>query len=183
MSTVTIHPNGDGTIGNWTDESSGTTDLWATVDDLVASPNDADFAMCGSAPSTLFLLLDDMPGDFDTMGGTIVVKMRCRHTSGSGSRVLIGAVGIVESDETTTLTDTDTPNTTTSLDDYTLTLNVTGATSKAAWDGARLKIPMNSGFVGAVEITAIQVDVTYTATGGDSPGSGTNQNASILLAM
>lgn len=39
MATVVLVPNSDITIGNWTDEAGGTTDLWAVFDELEASPD------------------------------------------------------------------------------------------------------------------------------------------------
>ena len=102
---ATVYPNGDGSIGDWTDETGvGTTNLWSHVDEAVASPTDADYIACStiSTASAIFLLLEDMPSDFASMGGTIVVRFRGRHTSGE-----FGPVGIFQSDETTALTDTE----------------------------------------------------------------------------
>lgn len=179
MSTATIYPTADGSIGDWTDETGvGTTNLWSHVDEATASPTDGDYIQCStiSTISKIFLLLDNMPGDFGSMGGTIVVKFRGRHTNGE-----FGPVQIFESDETTALTDTSTPSTTGSLAVYTLTLNVTGATALAAWNGARLKFATDNSALCTVEVTAIQVDITYTVS--STPGAGTNQNASILMAV
>ena len=77
---VTVYPNGDGSIGNWTAQDSNTTNLWATVDEPTASPNDVDYIMSTSVASTVFLLLGDMPSDFLSMGATIVVKFRGRQS-------------------------------------------------------------------------------------------------------
>ena len=180
--TATVYPTGDGSIGDWTDETGvGTTNLWSHVDEAVLSPTDADYIQAStiSSISAVFLLLGDMPGDFVTMGSTIVVKFRGRNlTSGD-----FGPVGIYQSDETTALTDTSTPATTGTLANYTLTLNVTGATSLAAWNGARLKFATDNSAACDLEVTAVQVDVTYSATAASTPGAGTNQNASVLLAM
>lgn len=180
-STATIYPNGDGSIGDWTDETGvDTTDLWSHVDEPVASANDTDYIQCAtaSAISNVFLLLEDMPGDFSSMNSTIVVKFRGRRLAGE-----FGPVQIFQSDETTALTDTFTPTTTGTAANYTITLNVTGSTSKSAWDGARLKFATNSDASCWVQVTAIQVDITYNGVPASGPGYGTNQNASILLAM
>ena len=77
-SKTTVYPNADGSIGDWTDETGvGTTDLWSHVDEPTASPNDADYITAStiSTITSVFLLLQDMPGDFGSMGSTIVVKV------------------------------------------------------------------------------------------------------------
>ena len=164
MATVTVYPNADGTLGFWTDAGSGTSNLYTNVDEGTASPNDSDLIKCGVINSAIFLLLGDMPSDFDVITA-VVVKVRLRRDTSKGDFKSLNNFRLYQSDESTALTDdyvlSSTPTSFTT-DSHTFT--ITGSTSKSNWDGARLKLVTNSGTSGNVQVSAIQVDITYTAS-------------------
>lgn len=170
--TTIIVPNGDGTRGNWVDFIAGTTNLYTNVDEGTSSPNDSDGIRCNSVGSAIYLLLQDTPADFSSMDSTITLKIRANNSSSKGTNFTIGACRIVQSDESTALTSasagTDQPTTTYAL--YTYTLSVTGATDKTSWDGARVKLVCGSGSSGFLQISAVQVEFTYTPTATSAAG-------------
>lgn len=164
MASTTVLPNGDGTLTAWQDQVGGTSNLYTRVDELVASPTDADYIISTLTTNSMFLQLQDMPVDLDTVTG-IVVKVRANRDS--GSRTLTAQ--LFQSDETTALTNSQvTAGLGGTITNYTLNHTVTGATTKAAWDGARLKL---TGSGTNISVYAAQVDITYTAASADMPGS------------
>jgi len=160
MTTITVFPNGDGSVGSWTDQTFSSTNLYLAVDEPVASANDADYiriSVAGTA-SSVFFELTDMPSNFGSMGATIVVQIRCNASAGA-----FGSIAFYESDETTALTDSQTPSISASMANYTLTMNVTGSTDKTSWDGARLRLTTDTSISVSINVSAIQIDITYYA--------------------
>ncbi|MFO0919692.1 MAG: hypothetical protein U0872_15445 [Planctomycetaceae bacterium] len=161
MSTTTVLANGDGSKTAWTDESSGTSNLYSHVDELVASTNDSDYIQSTSPTNSIFLLLQDMPSDLSVVTG---VSVQIRAQRNGSSRTV--TTQIVKSDESTALTDalTQTPPNG-SWSNFTNNHAVTGSTDKASWDGARMKITASNS---SILVACFQVNITYTASGGGS---------------
>jgi len=160
MATSTVYPNGDGSIGAWTNQAFSGTNLYLSVDEPIASANDADSIRASTAgtSSAVFLLLEDMPSDFDTMDAMIVLQIRCNASAG-----FFGSIAFYQSDETTALTNSSVPAVTSTMTNYSLTFTLTGATDKTSWDGARLKISTDTSMSSSLVITALQIDITYSA--------------------
>ncbi len=165
MATTTVYPNGDGTKTGWTNESSGTSNLYASVDEGTDSPNDAD---CNQAftNDVIAYLLGDMPVDFGT-ATAVTVKVRLARTEIKGNDRQFSTCALYKSDESTAITATcDLTGTTATVTTFTFTPTITGATDKTSWDGMRLKFNTPTGTSGALRIYAIQVEIDYTTSSG-----------------
>lgn len=165
MASTTVFPNGDGTTTGWTDQSGGTTNIYTTVDEGTDSPNDADYIKSAStaAVQTLYLLLGDMPADF-SVATAVTIYMRLNRDAGKVAKVYDKA-RLVQSDESTAITAEAAITTTTTITTVNYSPSITGGTSKAVWDGARLKINTTASF-GVVNLYAVKVVITYTAVSG-----------------
>lgn len=167
MASTTVYPNGDGTKAGWTNEASGTSNLYASVDEGTASPNDADFNQVVTTNNPIAYLLGDMPSDFDT-ATAVTIKVRLNRFESKGADQQFSTCALYKSDESTAITATcDLTSTTGTITTYTFTPTITGATDKTSWDGMRLKFNTPTGTTGFLLIYAIQVEITYdvAATG------------------
>jgi len=172
MASTTLYPVSDGLTTNWTDQSAGTTNLYQAIDEGTASPNDADYVITTTPNTQLTFLLTDMPVDFiSATSVTIKARMKCAT---SKSNVDISEIQIVESDNTTGLTNTDSVDTDIIIQTFTYTPAVTGTNTKTTWDGARLRFKTGPGTDGDVQVYATQVDLVYsnvhTGSGGVACG-------------
>ncbi len=159
MSTTIAQPDGDGTKTNWEDAALGTSNLFSNVNEGTTSPNDATYVVT-STTSPIFFTLQDMPSDFSIATAVSIVIRALK--SGSGSRTI--TVQIFQSDESTALTGTAVSGALSAgFANFTLTPTVTGATDKATWNGARLKITPTSGGSPDTQISVAQPTITYTA--------------------
>ncbi|WP_010586301.1 hypothetical protein [Schlesneria paludicola] len=164
MSAATVYPNGDGTKTGFSDQAGGTTNLYATVSEGTGSPNDSNYITnTDSGGKPLFFLLGDMPGDF-VAATSVSISIRVRRDNSKSNSCAWIACQLVQADEATALTASATVTDTTTTTTFTFTPNVTGATGKSAWDGARLMLTMRDGGLvgGLVYLYAAQVTVTYS---------------------
>ena len=183
MATSILYPNGDGTKGGWAEFAptpGNTTNIYTDIDEGTDSPNDSDAISNNTASNSGYFLLTDTPADVSVVTA-VTVKTRGYQTSSKGSPITQYIVQIVQSDESTALTDTATITPSTTITTSSSTLNITGLTTKTAWDGARLKITTGAGSSGAIAIHAAQVHITYTATGGSGGGSVNNQKSITMV--
>lgn len=171
MSTTTVYPNGDGTKTGWTNESSGTSNLYASVDEGTGSPNDADYNQVFTN-DVIAYLLGDMPSDFDA-ATAVTVKVRLQRLTNKGWDRQFSTCALYKSDESTAITATcDLTGTTGTVTTYTFTPSITGATDKTSWDGMRLKFNTPTGTTGSLFIYAVQVEITYSVAASFDPSGG-----------
>lgn len=165
MPSVTVYPNGDGTITNWADQSGGTTNIYQSIDEGVDSFNDADYVLTSQELITRYWLLGDMPSDFD-YATVVVVKLRLRRSALKGDALSFGSVQLFQSDESTAVTNSLTISDTTTATNYSYSMTITGTNNKTVWDGLRMGIRTSTGTSGSAYLYAAQVDITYNATAG-----------------
>lgn len=165
MATVTVFPNGDGTISGWSDESSGTTNLYTKIDEGTASPNDGDYVSTSSQNQNVYFQLGEMPSDFGTATG-VAIKLRLARTSSKGDYRSFHDCQLVQSNQTTAISAAATISESTTITTYSFSPTITGATTKEAWDGMRLRVKTGVGSSGSCRIYAAQVEVTYTPSSG-----------------
>lgn len=170
MATTTLYPNGDGTISGTVGGIAGPP-YYVNVDEGTASPDDNDFISMTSVAS-IFLLLTDLPSDASVITA-VTVKLRTQNSSKGRA---ISSFQLLQSDESTALIAQTTVTGTTTFTTYSFTPTITGATTKAAWDGARLKIN-STGSTGIASLSACQVEVTYSIT------SGATYTSSIMMTF
>ena len=171
MATTTLVPNGDGTAFNIVQSAP----YYAYVDEGTTTPNDSDILTFGGSGS-IFLLLGDLPAECDTITG-VSCKFRAQKAAkGNGS---VGTLQVMQSNESTALTSSSVPTITTTMTTFTIALTITGATDKATWDGARLKI-VNGSAGGLWDLSAVQLDITYTTSGG---GGGVTTQTAFLVGF
>lgn len=185
MADITVYPNNDGSVGGWTTESSGTTNLYASIDEGTDSPNDVDYITTSTLLDSIFLPLADMPAMFGT-ATAITIKLRCQRTAVKGDYLDIDHIQLVQSDELTAITSTASVADSTAITTLSISPGIIGGTSKSIWDNAKLKIKSGSGTDGSVLVYATQIDITYTPsnTTYDELGAGgvTSGSATTLKA-
>ena len=164
MATVTVFPNGDGTTTNWSDESSGTTNLYTKINEGTGSPNDSDYVSTSTQNTNAYFQLGDMPGDFGTATG-VTIKLRLARTSSKGDFRQFLDCQLMESNQSTAISAAATITDSTTITTYSFSPTITGATTKGAWDGMRLRVKSGVGSSGSCRLHAAQVEVTYTASG------------------
>jgi uncharacterized repeat protein (TIGR02059 family) len=175
---VTLLPNGDGTRGATIKTSSGaTTNLFAAIDEGVATPDDAStYIQADKATSgSYFALLTDMPAQFAGMS-SLTVDFRARTNNRTDDNLALLAQ-VFAADETTPLTNevqlAVNPGTGGWVTVSGVALTGLVPASKAVWDGARLRLRWAYTQVGTVDtsiqlrLTAVELDGTF-ATGGDT---------------
>lgn len=170
MPTATLVPDGQGTVGsNWGGSGGSPLYTFANIDEGNASPNDADYITCTADNSSIFYTLTGTGGDFVTATG-VTIRFRALNASKATPRKF-ATCQIFASDETTALTDAMVcTGTTTSFTTLVGTPTIIGATSKTAWDGARIKITTNSGGTGTPFCSMIQVEVAYSDVSSGAAG-------------
>lgn len=170
MPTTSLLANGDGTTSGTIGGTAGPP-YYVNVDEGTDSPNDGDGITFASSGAFIFLLLTDLASDAVTVTG-ITAKLRTTNSSkGRG----VSSFQFFQSDESTALTGSTTVTGSTTTTTYSFSPSITGATTKAAWDGARIKV-IATGASGICSMEAIQVDVTYST----SDGSSTTQTAFLV---
>lgn len=170
--TAFLVPVADGTTTNWVDQSAGTTNLYQTVDEGTLSPNDSDYVTTTTNNAEITFLLTDMPADFVS---ATKISIKVRHaTSSSKSGLPIAEVQIVESNNTTAITDTVSTSDDVAPVTFTYSPNITTATNtKATWDGARIRLKAIGTGGASAYIYAIQIELHYsTIANNDITGSG-----------
>lgn len=163
-------PDGQGTVGsNWGGSGGSPLYTFANIDEGNAAPSDADYVSCTADNSSIFYTLTGTDGDFVTATG-VTIRFRAVNAS-KGTPRKFATCQIFASDETTALTNAmDCTGTTTSFTTLVGTPTIIGATSKSAWDGARIKITTNSGGSGTPFISMIQVEVAYSSASSGAAG-------------
>lgn len=171
MASTTVYPNGDGTKASWSNESLGTSNLYAAVDEGTNSPNDADYNQA-STNDVIAYLVGDMPSDFDT-ATAVTIKVRLSRVTSKGADRQFSTCALYKSDESTAITSTcDLTGTTGTATTYTFTPSITGATDKTSWDGMRLKFNTPTGTTGSIFIYAVQIEITYSVAASFDPSGG-----------
>lgn len=82
----TAVPIADTTLGNWTNGSFGTTDIYTKIDEGVASPNDSDYIRTPAVPATEVYVcqLTALSDPNSSSDHTITARLR-KDTSGGGT--------------------------------------------------------------------------------------------------
>lgn len=165
MASTTVYPNGDGTKTGWTNESSGTSNLWDSVDEGTVTPVDANYNQVVTN-DVIAYLLQDMPPDFGT-ATAVTIKVRLQRGVVKEWDRQFSTCALYKSDESTAITATcDLTSTDGTVTTFTFTPTITGATDKTTWDGMRLKFNTPTGTYGYLFIYAIQVEIDYTTSSG-----------------
>lgn len=164
MASATLTPNGDAVVGSWINEAASSSNLYLSIDEPTASQNGAtDIITTATQSSTYRCTLSDTPSDFSTIDSTVTLKVAANKATSKATTTI--TFSIVDSSGNA-LTGTSTPTLTTTYTVFSMTLTVTGATDKTTWDGAQIKMITGAGGSGFVNVTAAQLDITYTASGG-----------------
>lgn len=167
MSTTTVYPNGDGTKNGWieyTPSFGNTTNIYANIDEGTASPNDSDYISGAYNAGAYYVLLGDMPSDFGT-ATSVSIKVRSQYSSSKLDNKSFNCQ-LVQSNESTAITGSTNTAVTGSFANYTISPSITGSNTKTVWDGMRLKLtPQASSTGGSIFISAVQIDITYSAAG------------------
>lgn len=156
MSFVTAKPNADGTRGAWTGDAGETTNLYAKVIDA----SDSTYIKTSTGSDSVFLLLDNMPADFDKITA-ITVSVRGKRNSNKGDYINFSSARIYKSDESTALTAASTFSFSTTVADYSEALALTGSLDKTSWDGARIKLTSDGGSSSSINVYEVSVAITY----------------------
>lgn len=171
MASTTVYPNGDGTTTGWTNEASGTSNLWDSVDEGTVTPVDANYNQVFTN-DVIAYLIGNMPSDFDT-ATAVTVKVRLQRGVVKGWDRQFSTCALYKSDESTEITATcDLTGTTGTVTTFTFTPSITGATDKTSWDGMRLKFNTPTGTSGSLWIYAVQVEITYSLAASFDPSGG-----------
>ena len=176
MPTDTLRPNGDGTVTSWTSEAAAP--IFDSIDDYASGAHDSDTSFIAgpnNADSSAFFNLTDTGASFDP---AIITQVQCKiayrkESAGvsGGADTIALSVGMVQSDESTTLTDLVSVNTNagTTYAETTVTLtNPNTGASKATWDAGRLRIFQDYTISGCADtttklrVTAVEVVITTT---------------------
>lgn len=161
MATHTMYPDGDGTMTGTVLGTPSPPPYYTNIDEGTTSPNDSDVLFLSSNPCSVIVTLSNTPSDVDTVTG---VTIRIRTANNSKGRT-VASCQLFQSDETTALTALANISGSTTTTTYSLSPSITGATTKTAWDGARLKVNAG-GSGGSANLYAVQVDITYSTAGG-----------------
>lgn len=163
MATTTLYPDGDGSILAVIGWTSPDPPYYIHIDEGTVSPDDADSVVITDTPGYFIATLSNLPSDAGVITG-VTIKIR---TSNDSKGRTVASCQLFQSNESTALTALANISGSTTPTTYSLSPSITGSTTKAAWDGARLKI--NSGGSGGwAYIYAVQIDITYTISDGSS---------------
>lgn len=158
--TTVLRPNGDLTnVGFTTTGSTYWDEVNAGCGDITDTRYNADTV--GSGNAYIWYDLDNPPSNFQD-ASSCTINIRCKRSVDSGDYKSFAGVQLFESDGSTAITSSGIPNlsTTAATQSATLTIN-DGKTTKAVWDGARLKISLDAGTNGTVYLYEIDVIVKY----------------------
>ena len=174
MATVTLRPSSDGTVTGWTPVLAASIAA-AIVDDPDSNDGDLSYALSpNAADGTCYVLLDDVPGDFDPAAiNSITIKVAHRRINTPAMAVDAGTVNafLVRSDEATAISTTPTAVASPIQAGYALTSftpSPTGTHTVSDWNGARLALVFDHtaaqtlDTVNAIRITAAEVTIDYT---------------------
>ena len=174
--TTAVKPNADGTGATQYTITGGPSTRYGAINNGTASPDDTDYINNlfseGDPDDIAYFGFEDMPVDFDTATG---VTVKVRQRAAYYESVDDVKYQIFESDESTPLTDEITLEcdgeeiyaSTVTFRTDTLNFTVTGATTKAAWDGAVIKVIHGELWGGDdpnYTISEIEMTVTYTSS-------------------
>lgn len=178
MAETTVVPNG--TFSNGSTDAIGAATHHECVDEGTGSSDGDTTYIQGGSGETVQLNLGDMPVDFGT-ATAVTIRIRSRRTSDKGDVGIVTAARLYQSDGSTAITDASgNIAQTTSYVTNDSVRTITGATTKTVWDGAIVSITCSGG-ANTVRITAVDVIVTYTASGGGGGGSSTRKLHKLLL--
>ena len=161
----------DGSISSYQNESGGTTNLYASIDDDPDSPTTSDYVKnVGNITNAyVFFNLTDMPSDFGSMSALqIDFYLNAPANWVNDSAVLYAQV--FQSDETTTLTSEEQLAThTTSAGYYSVTFTTVTGGDKTTWDGALLRLRLvydktSKPDYGEIRVAAVELDGTYNSS-------------------
>lgn len=156
-------PNGDVLTTDWVNEASGTTNLYQSVDEGTVSPNDTDYVTTFFDSKELIFDLTSTPNDFASATG-IIIRVRQATTSSKNGRPLT-EVQMMESDNVTAMTTISAASSDTTITTYGYSPTLTGANTKAKWDGSRIRLKVGTGSLSGPLIYAIQVELYYNSIG------------------
>lgn len=156
-------PNGDVLTTDWSNEAAGTTNLYLSVDEGTASPIDSDYVTTFLDSKELIFDLTSTPNDFATATG-IIIRVRQATTSSKTGRPLT-EVQMMESDNVTAMTTISAASSDTTITTYGYSPTLTGANTKAKWDGSRIRLKVGTGSLSGPLIYAIQVELYYNSIG------------------
>lgn len=139
---MTLVAEGDGTISNVVNENDNTTNLWDSVDDTPASPNDADWINNTAAAASTFIDLSATLANFESMS-TMSVTFRIGVIDYTADISVYAQ--LFQSDESTSLSDEMLIETVSAdagfANDTEVTFTgVNTSASKAVWDAAKIRI-------------------------------------------
>ncbi len=212
MATVTIKPDADGTGATLWSITGGESSRFASINHGTDSADDTKYIRNsyseGNPAEVAFFGFENTPSDFDVATSvTAKVRQLC-YTNDDSAKYQI-----FESDGTTALTNEIELECDGSEIGHThphnfrtdsITLTITGATTKTAWDGLLMKITHVGGGDGDdpdLQISEIDLDLVYTATSGggddgggddsggddsggdDSGGGGTSGTSDALISI
>lgn len=157
----------DGTILNYQNESNGTTNLYASIDDDPDSPTTSDYLKnSASANASVFLNLTDTPSDFGSMT-TLQLDFYLNAPANWSDDSGVLYAQVFQSDETTTLTSEHQLAThSTGVGYYSVAFTSVIGADKTTWDGARLRLRVaysksKGPDDGQIRIAAAELDGTY----------------------
>lgn len=165
---LTLTPNGDGTIdAGIRDKDHATTDLYASIDEGLATTNDGDDYVCNNnkTSGSYFVQLTATPAGFGQMQ-TLAIGIRARTTGLVDDETTMYAQ-LFQADGATPLSDevvvavNPGPSGFTTVADIALTGLVGG--SKAIWDGAQVRLRWAYTAVGAQDSTQLRLSTVELA--------------------
>jgi PKD repeat protein len=171
--TVTLLPNGDGTIDTVI-KPSGTTSLFQAIDETLAATDDSTTYIRNNNATSgrSFALLTDTPANFGGMSA-LSVDVRARTVGRVDDTTTLYAQ-LYKADESTPLSDEVVVAINPGASGWTTLANITftGVVpgTKADWDGARLRLrwahsPAGSADATQIRVTVVEVDSTYVTAG------------------
>jgi hypothetical protein len=174
MAVVTLRPSGDGTTTGWGVTGGAGSHASAIVDDPDTNDADTSYVLSPNVASgTMFVGLDDVPGDFDPAAiNSITIKVAHRRLNTPVMAVDDGTVNafLTRADEATAISTTPTAVASPIQGGYALTSftpSPTGTHTVSDWNGARLALAFvhaNNQTVDTdnqIRITAAEVTIDY----------------------
>ena len=176
MPTTNFPPTANASVSPGT----GTYTAGSTDYNNLSDANDAtQFELDGDINATALFPIGDMPTGFNT-ATSVTINFRMRENT-KGDIADLDFVQMMKADGSTALTPASTTVSSSTLTSYTFTPGSLYYTSKADWDGAKIKIKNKTG-TAETFWAELSVDITYSE---DSPlpnGSGDPGDAFFLLA-
>ncbi len=172
MATTTLYVNSDVSIDSWTDQSGGTSNIYQSIDEGTASPNDSDYVKTSTGNDYLYLGIQNMPSDF-VSANSLQVKLR-HATDTTKSAIYVQEVALTDPDLFTLVAGPTSTTADITVTTYTYNLSiVTGSNNKTTWDNALLRLQTNIGS-GTASVYAVQIELDYQnvviGSGGSTAG-------------